>query len=135
MTLLIDTNVLLDVFLQRKPFENFSKQILEVCMLNKHEGIIAAHSFTDLFYLLKKYFNSTDLRSLLLQVTKSFKIATINKEKIVTSLLRNDFPDFEDCLQDECANEFSADYIITRNTKDFATAKTKVLTPEQFLML
>ncbi|MBR1741036.1 MAG: hypothetical protein IJ733_04030 [Lachnospiraceae bacterium] len=48
--------------------------------------------------------------------------------------IRNkDFSDFEDCLQDECAFESGAEYIITCNIKDFANAKVQAVNPEQFL--
>ena len=45
------------------------------------------------------------------------------------------FKDFEDCLQDECAAAVHADYIITRNAKDFMYSRVKAVTPEEFLKL
>ena len=47
--------------------------------------------------------------------------------------MRNDFPDFEDCLQDECAAQNHADYIITRNTGDFSNSNVPAITPSDFL--
>ena len=47
--------------------------------------------------------------------------------------MRNDFPDFEDCLQDECAAQSHADYIITRNTDDFSNSNVPAITPSDFL--
>lgn len=49
------------------------------------------------------------------------------------ALERNDFPDFEDCLQDECALQNHADYIITRNTDDFKNSSVPAITPADFL--
>ena len=51
----------------------------------------------------------------------------------VEALEREEFSDFEDCLQDECAKGIGADYIITRNVKDFEQSKVPAITPEQFL--
>ena len=47
--------------------------------------------------------------------------------------MRNDFPDFEDCLQDECAAQSHADYIITRNTDDFSNSNVLAITPSDLL--
>ena len=44
-----------------------------------------------------------------------------------------DFSDFEDCLQDECAKQVFADYIITRNTDDFLTSEIPAISPADFL--
>lgn len=135
MDLLIDTNIFMDVFLRRQPFEELSKKIFQMCVLKEHNGIIASDSFTNMFYILRKNYSQTDLRALLLNVAKNFKISSLTKQKLVNALLRVDFLDFEDCLQDECAIEFCADYIITRNPKDFENSQIKALTPEEFLSL
>ena len=135
MDLLIDTNVLVDVFLQRKPFEKHSKQVFELCMAHKHNGIIAAHSFTNMYYIMRKNFRQEDLRQLLLILLENFTVVSIDKQKIINGLNRFSFPDFEDCLQDECADEFRCDFIITRNTNDFSTSKVQAVSPEEFLKL
>ena len=46
-----------------------------------------------------------------------------------------DFRDFEDCLQDKCAQAVHANYIITRNVADFVHSSVKAVTPEEFLTL
>ena len=53
---------------------------------------------------------------------------------ILLSALDNEyFSDFEDCLQEECAVAISADYIVTRNTKDFASSRVPAILPDEFL--
>lgn len=133
--LLLDTNVLLDVILQRKPFEQHSLEVFRQCIFQKHKGIIAAHSITNMFYILRKYFSPEDLRSLLLKLTEQFEIAGIDKKKLAHGLQNINFSDFEDSLQDFCAEEWCADYIITRNTKDFACSSVPAITPEEFLKM
>ena len=49
------------------------------------------------------------------------------------ALSRNDFSDFEDCLQDECAFHVDAEYIVTRNVSDFKAAKVAAVEPEYLL--
>ena len=46
------------------------------------------------------------------------------------ALQREDFSDFEDCLQDECAKQIHADYIVTRNTSDFSTSDIPAIIPD-----
>lgn len=41
--------------------------------------------------------------------------------------------DFEDALQSVTAERIHADYIITRNVKDFKKSKTVAFTPTEFL--
>jgi len=48
-------------------------------------------------------------------------------------IIKKNFPDFEDCLQDECAAQNHADYIITRNTDDFSNSNIPAITPSDFL--
>ena len=47
----------------------------------------------------------------------------------------NDFKDFEDCIQDECAVAVDADCIVACNAKDFGKAKTKIYNPDEFVAL
>ena len=54
---------------------------------------------------------------------------------MVKAIENSDFKDFEDCLQDRCVVSVAADYIVTRNEKDFAIAETKAITPEKFCEL
>lgn len=133
MDILIDTNVLLDVFLQRQSFQDYSEKVFRLCVEKKCRGIIAAHSFTDMFYLMRKFFERNDLRELLLKLTEHFEVSSLDKRKLQNGLLRNDFTDFEDCLQDESAIDLLADYIITRNTKDFENSRIPAITPEEFI--
>ena len=66
-------------------------------------------------------------------VYESAEIIGIDKQKILNSIGNDDFSDFEDCLQAECAKSFSADWIVTRNVKDFENSAIKAVTPDEFL--
>ena len=61
------------------------------------------------------------------------KVEGIDSFKILSALDNEDFSDFEDCLQEECAVAISADYIITRNAKDFALSRVPAILPDEFL--
>lgn len=135
LNILIDTNVILDVYLQREPFAASSQEIFRSCFIKEYNGFLAVHSFTDIFYILRKDYTQEDLRKLMLSLTEFFEISSLDKQKIMNALHRSNFSDFEDCLQDECAAEFEMDYIITRNTRDFINSKVPAITPEEFIKL
>lgn len=59
----------------------------------------------------------------------------IYSKKIISATENEAFSDFEDCLQEECAVEAMADYIVTRNPDDYRTSRIKVIEPDEFLKL
>lgn len=135
MVLMIDTNVLLDVICHRNEFFDASNKVLELCKNQSCVGIIAAHSITNMMYILRKVYSEEQRRIILLALIDIFEVAALDKKKLVSALHRNDFSDFEDCLQDECAASLEADLIITRNVVDFEHSGVKAITPEEFISL
>lgn len=135
MNLLIDTNIIVDVILQREPFYENSQRVMELCYKKRMKGIVAAHSITNIWYITRKNIPQQERREILLGICNAFTVSAINKEKLVSALENTNFLDFEDCLQSECADESDVDFIITRNIKDFSGAKAKVLEPEEFLAI
>ena len=74
-------------------------------------------------------------REVLQAVCDLFEVEGIDKRKILTALKNEAFDDFEDCLQMECAKGYAADYIVTRNTADFAGSDVPCLDPGQMCEL
>ena len=54
-------------------------------------------------------------------------------EEVIKAIKMAEFKDFEDCLQDRCAENIKAEYIITRNVKDFEGSTVQAVLPEKFL--
>ena len=69
----------------------------------------------------------------MLGILKVLRVANAQHENVINALERNDFSDFEDCLQDECAKQVDADYIVTRNIVDFSTSDIPAILPERLL--
>ena len=63
----------------------------------------------------------------------AFRIASVSETSIHEALDLN-WDDFEDCVQYTVGKSVNVDYIITRNTRDFAKSEIKTMTPEDFLM-
>ena len=133
ITVLIDTNIFIDVLQDRIPFTDNSQAVIGLVTQKKVKGAVAAHSITNLWYILRKTHSDEERRNYLLSLFELFDVVSIDKNRLVAALENSNFKDFEDCLQDECACAINADYIITRNAKDFECSMVKVLTPEEFL--
>ena len=135
MRVLIDTNVIMDALCRREPFHDVGQRVIKLCYRNDVEGVLAAHSVTNLFYLLRKDFTGNERRDILLNLCGVFSIEGIDKNKLILALQDRDFVDFEDCLQAECALFSEAEYIVTRNGQDFCNSPVPCVTPEEFCRL
>ena len=129
MPVLYDTNIILDILEKRIPFYEEARNALGYCVSGATKGYIALHSISNIFYILRKRYSASDRRKILLNILDLLQVADARHESVRNALLRDDFPDFEDCLQDECAKQIKAEYIITRNTDDFSTSDIPAITP------
>ena len=133
MVVLIDTNVVLDILEKRDPFYQSANDVLSMCAAKEIDGYIALHSISNIFYILRKHYSVENRRRLILGILDFLQVANASHENVRHALERNDFPDFEDCLQDECATQNCAEYIITRNIDDFSNSNIPAVTPSDFL--
>ncbi|MDE6776421.1 MAG: PIN domain-containing protein [Oscillospiraceae bacterium] len=135
MKILIDTNILLDFLTKREPYYSDAEKILSMCIENKIYGCIAAHSVMNIFYILRTAYTLEQRRKLLLHLCDILEVIEIDKTKIINSLHNANFADVEDCLQTECAINYQADYIVTRNIRDFKKSSIPAILPEDFIKL
>ena len=133
--ILLDTNLLLDYILTREPFYDNAKKIILACINGTVKACIAAHSISNMFFILRREYESKERRKLLLNICKIFDIEGIDKEKLISGLENDDFFDFEDCLQMECARAYEAKYIVTRNVSDYDNSVIQAILPEDFLKI
>ena len=132
MRVLIDTNVLIDFMAMRKPHEADAARIIDACDRGLLDGCIAAHSVVDIFFILRKAVPAAERRETLRSFCEIFEVAGIDRAKLTLALADESFTDFEDCLQSLCAAAFRADYIITRNPRDFAASAIPAILPDVF---
>lgn len=135
MLVLFDTNIILDILEKRLPFYDSSESVLEKCVSGGVTGYISLHSISNIFYILRKRYSAADRRKLLLNILSLLQVASADHESVRNALQREDFSDFEDCLQDECAKQVYADYIVTRNINDFTMSDVPAVTPEDLLKI
>ncbi len=133
MAVLIDTNILLNYITNREDtYLEQSIKIVEMCAKGEINGYIAFHSLSTLWYVLRKKSNR-ERRENLRDICKIFCIASASQSEIMDAIEKDSFEDFEDCLQDKCAKEIGADYIITANERDFYNSEIPAMNPADFL--
>ena len=133
--ILIDTNVLLDYLLGREPFFEDAKKVILSCTEGNTKGCIAAHSISNMFFILRKDYTANERREILSNLCMIFDVEGIDKEKLLSGLANEEFSDFEDCLQMECAKSYGAEYIVTRNVSDYSVSDIKAILPSEYLEL
>lgn len=133
LRVMIDTNIFLDVLMEREPFYKDSKAVLELCENKTIHGFISASSVTDLFYLVHRYSHSVNLAYTALgAVLNIAKVLAVSNEDVLEAYSQR-ASDFEDCLLAVCAKANKCDAIVTRNKKDFQDFAIRLFSPEELL--
>jgi predicted nucleic acid-binding protein len=132
MRLLLDTNIIVDVALERAPFCNDAITLFEIISDEHFTALYTATTITDIYYLIQKQKGKATALTYIKKILSVYEIANVNKQ-ILLRAANNKFSDFEDAVQYETAESSQIDIIITRNKKDFKHSKIKVLTPKEFI--
>lgn len=133
MKIMCDTNVILDVLLEREPFVDASAKVLSLCEEHKIDCFISASAITDIFYIVHKYTHSKELSyNAIGKILEIVKICSVTNTDVLLAYQKK-ATDFEDCLWATCAKNINCDYIITRNKKDFAEFDVPLLEPAELL--
>jgi len=133
--ILIDTDVILDFFFDRKPFSGDSAIILSMCERKQIEGFVTPVIISNVYYLLRRTAQHDKVIDKLKQLLTITQVLQMNGQ-IVVDALNSEFKDFEDALQNFSAvKNGEIDAIITRNVKDFKRSDLGIMTPESFVKL
>lgn len=125
----LDTNILLDVLLLRRPHYAASAQVWAAVETGRVQGMLAAHAVTTIFYLLRKELGNVRARHTITSLLQIFKVAGID-EKVIREALLIDAPDFEDAVAAAAAVQAGCDFVVSRDPRGFLHAKIRVLAPE-----
>lgn len=132
-TIFVDTNILLDVLADRKPFVTTSRIIWELSEANRIQACVSAISFNNIYYILKKA-GGVKIAKKALENLRGIFTAILVDEKILNQAIDSEQDDFEDAIQYFCAMRIGARWLVTRNPNDFPhSEKLKIVTPEIFL--
>ncbi len=132
MRLLIDTNVILDVLLNRTEFVQDAANILKLTD-EDFQKYVSASAITDIYYIAYRELRNKKLvKDLLNRLIKIVHVADVSEQDII-SALESDWNDFEDSVQNSVAENHAFDVIITRNPQDYKKSVLKLYSPQNFL--
>ncbi len=130
---LLDTDVLMDFFFDRKPFARYSTKLINLCAERQIQGYTTPVIISNVYYLLRKVAKHNIIVEKIKQLLTIIDIVKMDKN-VVLSALNSEFKDFEDALQNFSAIENGQiKIILTRNLKDFKKSELAILTPETYL--
>lgn len=132
MRVLVDTNVLLDVLLARRPFVAASAEVLGLVEQSCIEGYLCATTITTIDYLLTQAMPRAAARQALQKLLELFQVAPVNRA-VLEEAIRSKVADFEDAVLDQAGRLAGAEVIVTRNQPDFRFAVLKALGPDELL--
>ena len=132
MKLLIDGNVVLDVLLNREPHVTDSAKVWKLCETEQAEGYLSTLTFANLVYVMRKELDPERIEDVLRKLSLIFRFTDLNVSDMNNAAAMK-WSDFEDALQAATADRLHADYIITRNVRDFNRSKVIAFTPTEFL--
>ena len=134
MRVLVDTNVFLDVMLNRAGLVAASAMALSKVERDGHHALVCAVSLTTLHYMLRRGRGETMARQDVEAILHSMELAPVSRT-VLDLALASPMSDFEDAVIAHAAHQMGAQAIITRNLKDFTRSPVPAYTPEQWLHL
>ena len=133
MKVFVDTNIFIDILLNRKDFVKESTQVYKLCENYIIKGYVAPISINNIYYICRKTVNQDELTSFLCDISHFFTISLMNNESVVFAKNLN-INDFEDALQSAMAIQSGCDCIVTRNIADYKKVSgIEVFEPKEFL--
>lgn len=132
MKVLIDTNVILDVLCDRKDFVEDSVKVFKLCEVKKLTGYVSALSIPNIVYIMRKELDEEKIKEVIEKLSLVFDIVDLKGDDVKRAALLN-FTDFEDAVQSQQASRIKADYIVTRNIKDYKNSKVMAIKPTELL--
>ena len=131
--LFIDTDVIIDFLIDRKPHSREAAIIFTLIEQKKLKGYVSSLTFSNLYYVLKKIESHNKVISKLDSISKMLTILKVDQQTIKDAIASG-FQDFEDSIQYFCAiDNKKIDVLITRNTKDYKNSEIPVMTPSDYL--
>ena len=133
MKLLIDTNIILDVLMNRLPWAKAAQDVILAVAEEKAEGSVTANCLTDIHFLLRKHLkDEIKTRQALLGLLTILSVLDVTGSDCEKAF---DLPmsDYEDALLVTCGKRHKVDCIITRDLKHYEGSSIKAFKPEEIL--
>jgi predicted nucleic acid-binding protein len=134
MNILFDTNVVLDVMLDRTPFSEPASHLLSVVERGTLTGFICATTVTTIHYLATKILGKDKAQNQIKNLITLFEIASVNRT-VIEDAFKSKFSDFEDSVVYQSACHAGAGAIVTRDPKGFKKSQLPVYSPLELLKI
>lgn len=128
----LDSDVLLDLLLDREPFADDIAEIIEHSLSSNIQLCVSPITITNINYIIEKLENRKKAAAQRKKILKMVKVENVG-QSIITKASDSKFKDFEDAVQNYCAEESEHQIILTRNTKDYKESDLSILTPKEYL--
>lgn len=132
MRILLDTNVILDLFLDRAPFADAAATLWSAHEREQLSAYVSAITPVNLFYIARKLRGEKAARQAIVELLATLNICTIDQGALNSALLLR-FRDYEDAVQHAAASSAGLEAIITRNVKDYSATSLPIFTPDDFI--
>lgn len=132
MKVLIDTNIIMDVLANREGFAESASQLFKLCEVGQVHGIVYALSIANIAYIMRKELDRSQIEEVIGKLGSIFTIADMKADDLKKAVALP-IDDFEDALQSVCARRMKADFIVTRNLKDFKNSKVMAIKPGELI--
>jgi len=135
LRLFIDTNIIIDLLADRKPFSNSAYVLFKEAKLNRWKLFTSSNSILTTFYILEKQLNSNDANRAIETILNRIEIQDLTKKDLILAI-KSKTEDLEDASQIECANKIGkVNYIVTRDKKGFKNSIIDILSPDELINL
>ena len=134
MKILLDTNIVLDVLMDRMPFSDTAVELFSKVETGAIIGYLCGTTITTVYYLASKILGAARAQEETKKLLSLFEVAPVNR-LVLESALVVDFHDFDDAVIHEAACHVGADAIITRNLKDFKKSRISVYTSDELVRI
>jgi len=131
---LFDTNVVLDVLLDRPPFADIAAVLFSKVDQGLMKGYLGATTLTTIYYLAAKTVGAKQAEEYMKQLLALFEVAPVTRD-VLEVALQAGFADFEDAVLYEAARQVGVDAIVTRNMQDFKQAQMPIYIPAELAQM
>ena len=128
----VDTNTILDVLAERKPFYKASARVWTMAERGEIVAYVSSISFNNVYYVVRKLRDRKHADRAVCVMRDVFRPVGTD-EQILNQAIDSRMKDFEDAIQYFSAVHARADYLVTRNPDDFPAEPVPVLSPEEFI--
>ncbi len=134
MKIFIDTDILIDVALDRTPFSNDASLLLDKLEMKQADGFIAWHSLSNLYYICSSSIHDKKLKEYIKELLSFVSVSETTTKDAIYALGLN-VGDFEDAMQISAAISCKADFVVTRNIRDFKHSPVPPCLPGEIIRI